>query len=649
MPRTRAHVARAAAVAAVALGAAAGWSWRRADPAVAPGTGDAARTDRAAAPAAPTAPPPWAQAVVAVVVAADDGAAVALLDGGAPGGRPAPRRLVGGFEAIGQLAFAPDGRRLAFAARRDGRWDLFAVDRDGHGLTRLTDDAAYDADPAWSPDGSALAYSAVVDGRLAVFQRAVPAASDAGGIASADAGGIAAPVRLSDGDGPAIEPRWSPDGSRIAFAAWHDGAYRIESVAPDGGARQVVAPAAATDGGGGAGGVAGGDSGAAARRAPTAGQRPPEDLRAPRWAPDGGAIAYLAGRHGALRLDVQPLVDGRPHGPSTTLAPAAAAFAWLDGATVVHLTGGRGGRAIGARSRERFGRAELAALPGDPLPLGAGAAALAVAAAEPGDARLAALPGAAPTAPAGGRRDAPDGDDRPGLVDVPGVRVAGPRIHAGLADDFGALRAEVAAATGTDFLGTLSDLWRPVGFHSSASAYFSWHKTGRAFDTQMELRGPGGRRDMVLVREDNGGGGPQWRMVLRAAAQDGSVGQPLTAPGWTFSAGGGDDRHAADGGHRAATVPAGYWVDFTALAARYGWRRINANARPGFDWRTHWAAIEYWHYERRDGLRWFEAARQVYGDDDLAAAFDPDRLRALAIPLSRLARQGFPAGWQADG
>ncbi len=595
--------------------------------------GDAGAGASVGAVAAPTQPPPWAGAAVAVVVRDGDGAAVALLadDAGGAGGAQA-RRLVGGFEAIGRIAFDPGGGRLAFAARRDGRWDLFVADRDGRSTARLTDDPAYDADPAWSPDGRAVAYSAVRDGRLALFRVDVPA----------DGGPPATPVRLTDGDGPALEPSWSPDGAAIAFAAWHDGAYRIEAVAPDGGGRRVVAPAAGVD-------PRAAGSVAAAGAATDGDARPADDLRAPAWAPDGASIAYLSGRHGDTRLDVQPLgADGAPAGPPTTLAPDASAFAWVGADAVAHLAAGRGSRTVAFRSRTPFGRAALAELPGDPLLVGAGAAGLAVAAAAPGDARLAPL-ALAPLGRAGAADgDAADPDARPGLVDVD-VRTSGPKIHAGLADDFAALRAEVAAATGADFLGTLSDLWRPVGFHSSASAYFSWHKTGRAFDTRMEFRGPGGRRDMVLVREDNGGGGPQWRMWLRAAAQDGSVGVPLTTPGWTFSAGGGDDRFARDGGQRAATVPSGYWVDFTALAARHGWRRINANARPGFDWRRDWAAIEYWHYERRDGLRWFEAARQVYGDDELAAAFDPARLRALAIPLSRLSRQGFPAGWHADG
>lgn len=259
----------------------------------------------------------------------------------------------------------------------------------------------------------------------------------------------------------------------------------------------------------------------------------------------------------------------------------------------------------------------------------------------------AALPRAAPAPASTDGSPLPDAAP-PGLADLPDVSVPGARINAALAEDFAALRADLRAGTGRDFLGTLADAWRPLSFKSSGSAFFSWHKTGRAFDTQMELWGPGRRRDMVLVREDMGGW-IQWRMFLRAAAQDGSVGRPLTEPGWIFSAGSGDETQMATGGHRGATVPAGYWLDFSALAARRGWQRIPSQVRGSLDWRRAWTGIEYWHYERRDGLRWYEAARQVYSHAELVDALHPDRLRSLDVSLTRLVRLGFPLAWPGEG
>ncbi len=51
----------------------------------------------------------------------------------------------------GGPAWAPDGR-LAFE-RWEGNWNVYIVNLDGTGLTRLTDDQGHDGDPAFGPGG----------------------------------------------------------------------------------------------------------------------------------------------------------------------------------------------------------------------------------------------------------------------------------------------------------------------------------------------------------------------------------------------------------------------------------------------------------------------------------------------------------------
>jgi len=603
---------------------------------------------RMAAIPAPTTPPPWSGSVLATVLGQGSTKAVALvgIDGidGIDGGAPA-RQLATGFDEIGRLAWSPDGRSLAFAGRRGGNWDLYRVDRDGAGLARLTDHPAFDGWPAWSPDGREIAFVSYRDGNLDVYR--LPVSGGAAGDPPVEGGGAvpadgaasrldAGAVRVTAGEGPAIEPAWSPDGRWIAVAAWHEGAYRLEAVAPSGGTPTVIAE-------------------------PTEGM----DLRSPAWAPDGRQLAYLEQRHGAKQLVVRSWEpgDATPDRTTATLAARVTAFDWFPGGgALVFATADRGGGEVRIRGHLAGGGWQTVAMPAraeglswarGPLPEGLPelepVRVEAPSAAPP-------LPGmggagvaqAAQAAQAAAAPDAGGSDARPGLASLDDVRVSGARIHAGLAGDFAAMRAEVRAAVGADFLGTLSDLWRPVGFASRGSAFFSWHKLGRAFDTQMEFRGPGGRRDMVLVREETDGR-TQWRMLLRAAAQDGSAGRPITEAGWTFAAGSGDPELTREGGRRSGSVPAGYWVDFTAIAERYGWRRIPSLSRPGLDWRRDWEAIEYWHYERRDGLRWFEAARQVYPEEHLATQLHPERLNDLDISLQRLVRLGFPPGWPNEG
>jgi TolB protein len=88
--------------------------------------------------------------------------------------------------------------------------------------------------------------------------------------------------------------------------------------------------------------------------------------------------------------------------------------------------------------------------------------------------------------------------------------------------------------------------------------------------------------------------------------------------------------------------PRGYFVDFTALAAQYGWRRIAAQERDDFNWRSALLALEYWHFERRDGLSWYDAMRLVYDAKTLERLFNTERMLAVGVREETLARLGLP-------
>lgn len=56
-------------------------------------------------------------------------------------------------------AWSPDGSRIAFVRCLEcTTTDIYVMNADGSGISRVTDDLAYDGGPAWSPDGSLLAY-----------------------------------------------------------------------------------------------------------------------------------------------------------------------------------------------------------------------------------------------------------------------------------------------------------------------------------------------------------------------------------------------------------------------------------------------------------------------------------------------------------
>jgi TolB protein len=80
--------------------------------------------------------------------------------------------------------------------------DIYVVNADGTGKTRLTRHPAEEFDPAWSPDGTKIAFSRFTAGRYQIF------------LMNPDGSGAA---QLTRGEGAASDAAWSPDGTRIAF------------------------------------------------------------------------------------------------------------------------------------------------------------------------------------------------------------------------------------------------------------------------------------------------------------------------------------------------------------------------------------------------------------------------------------------------
>lgn len=75
---------------------------------------------------------------------------------------------VGRFNATPR--FSPDGKEIAFSSWLDERFDIFRINSDGTGLSRLTKDFGSNEDPTYSNDGQFIAFSSqrVISSRSAV-------------------------------------------------------------------------------------------------------------------------------------------------------------------------------------------------------------------------------------------------------------------------------------------------------------------------------------------------------------------------------------------------------------------------------------------------------------------------------------------------
>ena len=64
-----------------------------------------------------------------------------------------------GNEATRTITYNVAYRKILFTSQRTGSGDIYAMNPDGSGVTRLTDHSAPDEEPAWSPDGTQIAFA----------------------------------------------------------------------------------------------------------------------------------------------------------------------------------------------------------------------------------------------------------------------------------------------------------------------------------------------------------------------------------------------------------------------------------------------------------------------------------------------------------
>jgi Tol biopolymer transport system component len=91
-------------------------------------------------------------------------------------------------------AWSPDGKKIAFASEDDG--EIYAMNVDGSGRTRLTDIPGYDHwPPTWSPDGTRIAFTSEDKEEAEIY------------VMNSDGSGL---TRLSDDPAYDAFPAWRP-------------------------------------------------------------------------------------------------------------------------------------------------------------------------------------------------------------------------------------------------------------------------------------------------------------------------------------------------------------------------------------------------------------------------------------------------------
>ena len=99
--------------------------------------------------------------------------------------------------------FSPDGKRLAFEIYDGKRSDIWVYEWERDVLVRLTSGGGGNYAPVWTPDGQRIIYFSKEDGRFLIYWKRADGTGDA--------------QRLAETNAPAASGSWRPDSKVLAF------------------------------------------------------------------------------------------------------------------------------------------------------------------------------------------------------------------------------------------------------------------------------------------------------------------------------------------------------------------------------------------------------------------------------------------------
>lgn len=108
-------------------------------------------------------------------------------------------------------AWNPAGTRLVFVSRRTGSYELFAMDADGGNVVRLTTNGQADWGPSYTPDGARLLFFRTISGSDEIHSMDVDGSNE---------------QRLTQNTWFDVLPVMTPDGQTIIFNSDRNGATR---------------------------------------------------------------------------------------------------------------------------------------------------------------------------------------------------------------------------------------------------------------------------------------------------------------------------------------------------------------------------------------------------------------------------------------
>ncbi|MFN8401336.1 MAG: DPP IV N-terminal domain-containing protein [Anaerolineales bacterium] len=463
-------------------------------------------------------------------------------------------------------ALNPERTHLAFASDRDGDWDLYTLELKTGSIKQVTNTPQYDSSPSWSPDGQWLAFETYQNENLEIAVVNVTTGET---------------IPLTQHPASDHSPAWAPDGRNVAFISTRSGNSDVWLANLD---------------------LTGEDRYTNLSNTPSASEN------APQWNRNGTQLLWSSVSSQTIGFSGLYIWNAQ--------SPERAAYWVGDGNLGTWNEAANQVMAAVSAPNETYltaydlnGKLLLASIPlsgrvrgltwasvdlPNPLPDSYNQAA----------AETPAALWAPVLIPSG---DIPN--QRLGVAPLENVQAPYPQLHDLVDESFNALRQRTSAEAGWDVLASLENAFVPLTTSLEPGMDEDWLYTGRAFAINSLMANAGW---MVTVREDIGAQ-TYWRVYIRCAVQDGSMGEPIHNSPWNLNARYDLNPRTYEQGGDYAPVPAGYWIEITSLAQTYGWER-----QPSLpNWRTYYKGARFTTFANTGGLTWYQAMRELYPEQAL--------------------------------